>query len=62
MIADFPVTKQSGQQCQRVLSEGRVDERRLSFEDLNRATAWFSVVIEAWVTNLRVKFDRGTKA
>jgi hypothetical protein len=55
MMADFPVTKQLRQQGQRVLSEGRVNERRMSFEGLNRATAWLSVIVKAGIHDLRIK-------
>jgi hypothetical protein len=61
-MVDFSIAKQPRQQGQGVLGEGRVDEWGLSLKGLNRATAWLSFIVEIRVTNLRVKFDRGTKA
>jgi len=55
MIVDFAIPKQPGQQGQGVLSEGQIDERRLSIQSLNRATAWFSVIIKVRVSEFRVK-------
>ena len=62
MMADFPVTKRAGQQGQGVLSEGRVDERRLSFEGLNRATAWLSVIVKAGIHDLRIKLGGSSQS
>jgi hypothetical protein len=55
MIADFAITKQSCQQGQGVLCKCGVNERRLALQGLNRATTWFSVIVEVRVSEFRVK-------
>jgi len=60
MIADFSVSEQTRQQGQGVLGEGRVDEWGLSLKGFNRATAWFSVIVEVRVSEFRVKLGGGS--
>ena len=52
MIADFPVTKQPGEQGQRVLREGLVDKWFLPFQGSRGATAWLVVIVEAGIDYL----------
>ena len=56
MIADFPVTKQPGEQGQRVLREGLVDKWFLPFQGSRGATAWLAVIVEAGVHDFWVEF------
>ena len=55
VIADFAIAKQPGQQGHGVLCEGRVDKWFLPLKGLDCATAWFSVIVESLIANLREK-------
>jgi hypothetical protein len=60
VIANFAVAKQPRQQGQGVLGEDLVHEGFLPIQGFKSATAWFSVIVEIWVTDFREEFDRGT--
>jgi hypothetical protein len=45
-----------------MIGESRVDERFLSLQGLNRATAWLSIVIERRIDQFRKEFRHGAQA
>jgi hypothetical protein len=51
---NLTVPKQSSEQGEGVLSHNGIDEAFLSFEGLNCAAAWFSIIVESRIENFRV--------
>jgi len=53
VVANFPITKQSGQQGEGMLRKRGVNERRLPFQGSRGATARLAVIVESRVNYLR---------
>ena len=62
MIADFPITKQSGEQCQGVLREGGICKRLLSIQGSGGTTAWLAVIVQTGIHDLRIKLGGRTQS
>ena len=60
VIADASIPEEPCEQSQSVLGEDLVHEGFLPIQGFKSATAWFSVIVEIWVTDFREEFDRGT--
>ena len=45
-----------------MLGKGRIDERFLPLQGLDRATAWFSIIVETRVRNLRIELRHCSEA
>jgi hypothetical protein len=49
------VPKQSSEQGEGVLSQNGIDEAFLSFEGLDCAAAWFSMIVESRIDRFRIE-------